>query len=251
MAEEAGAKGISELVGKELSGAAAKAAIEAAAKDAFGAISGIGWHNTGRVINEGLADGLKTVTMDTTAASQSERLAAAMAGRAGADTTAHVVGEGAGTLAERETLAATEATEKAAAEVAAKNSAKALVKAEAKAAAEAIAKTESKAGVKATVKKFAGKNAGKIAGGLVSGAATTFVAYQTFKKGKQLFDDSLHDLEDVRNGFRDYAIDLWMHALLSSLGVPEDQICKIETALATGILVVGAVVVVYEIKKNI
>ena len=40
-----------------------------------------------------------------------------------------------------------------------------------------------------------------------------------------------------------------MHDALKSLGMSDDDISKLETGLATGILVVGAVVIVFEVKK--
>ena len=244
MAEEAGAKEIFEIGGKELSESALKASLEAAAKNTFGEIAGIGWRNEGNVINEALADGLKTGRLGSTAASQdvlARHLAEAVEGRGAADTTAHVVGEGAGTLAEREAQAALDATEKE------------LAEAEEAAARPEVPKVPARPsianGLKNTIKKFAGKNAGKITGGLLTTAAGGFASYKIFKKGEEFLDDTLDDFKDARNTFRDSAIDPWMHGLLSSLGVPDDQICPIETALATGILVTGAVVAVYEIKK--
>ena len=110
---------------------------------------------------------------------------------------------------------------------------------------EAAANAAAKGGGKGIAKGIA-----KGVGGSVIGAAGTAVAaYLTYKKADQLFDDGLHALGDLRDGFVDIFIDPWLRPILQSMGWSDEKIDKFEKPLGTGILVAGGVFVVYEIKK--
>lgn len=249
-----------EQGGKAAAEAAAKQAAEAAGRGAFGDLASIGARDAGQALHIGatgvLESGGKAAAKETIA----QRLSRLMAGRIGAGAK-NEVGEAAGSLADKEAAKAADVAAKAALKAEGKAEAAALKKTE-DALAKALAKAAGKKGIAATIKDVAAKNAIK---GII-GAGTTvaggFLVNKLLNKGKDLFDDGLHalgdvanavadDAKEVRNGLRDKVIDPVVHDLLKSLGLSEEDIKKFETNLSTGILVVGAVVIVYEVKKVI